>query len=338
METKGKELFKNLRMRLKLVHNKLDTPITVEQNIQKRSRLQRFLNFFKFRGLKRRRSRKIVPLLTDGGEKRFLLQTNLDEGVTVVAFDAEKDSVQGSNKDGKEDKKEELLDNESQSDVEEDLISEDGSIYLADEDNDQSTGSSITNDNEVLSVADWDATKQKVEATSSVQNEKVSAVEQKDLFERIEKKIASSTPKNRKLAPIIGGAKPKHQQLNVEYSLFDNKFYRGDLLISQQQQQLTLRPATPRLCKDPLEDRELLSEEALEVKQNKADELRNETVMKRLQLISVRRDRFEKRKAELVEKKKTMIQSKNEREEKIAENKTKIDTEKVEVMLNIRCI
>ena len=329
METKGKELFKNLRMRLKLVHNKLDTPTTVEQNIQKRSRLQRFLNFFKFRGLKRRRSRKIVPLLTDGGEKRFLLQTNLDERVTVVPFDAENDSVQGSNTDGKVDNKEELLNNESQSDVEEDLISEDGSIYLADEDNDQSTGSSIINDNEVLSVADWDATKQKIEATSSIQ---------KDLFERIEKKIASSTPKNRKLAPIICSAKPKLQQVNVEYSLFDNKFYRGDLLISQQQQQLTPRPATPRLCKDPLEDRELLSEEALEVKQNKADELRNETVMKRLQLISVRRDRFEKRKAELVEKKKTMIQSKNEREEKVAGNKTKIDTEKVEVMLNIRCI
>ena len=118
--------------------------------------------------------------------------------------------------------------------------------------------------------------------------------------------------------------------------MFSNKFYRGDLLISQgkqQQQQLPPRPSTPSLCKDPLVTRELLSEEYLTQKQNKADELRNETVMKRLQLTSARRDRFEKRKTELVKAKKNKEESKKKQEEKVSENKIKMDAEKVEVSL-----
>ena len=160
---------------------------------------------------------------------------------------------------------------------------------------------------------------------------------QKDLFERIEKKIASKPKNRRRLAPIIGGVKlNQQQQLNVEYSMFSNKFYRGDLLISQgkqQQQQLPPRPVTPSLCKDPLVTRELLSEEYLTQKQNKADELRNETVMKRLQLTSARRDKFEKRKTELVQAKKNKEESKKKQEEKVSENKIKMDAEKVEVSL-----
>ena len=116
--------------------------------------------------------------------------------------------------------------------------------------------------------------------------------------------------------------------------MFSNKFYRGDLLISQgkqQQQQLPPRPATPSLCKDPLITRELLSEADLTQKQNKADELRNETVMKRLQLTSARRDRFEKRKTELVQAKKNKEESKKKQEEKVSENKIKMDAEKAEV-------
>ena len=120
--------------------------------------------------------------------------------------------------------------------------------------------------------------------------------------------------------------------------MFSNKFYRGDLLISQgkQQQQLPPRPVTPSLCKDPLVTRELLSEEYLTQKQNKADELRNETVMKRLQLTSARRNRFEKRKTELVEKKKMKMESRKEHEEKVTENKMKVNAEKVKVRFYIR--
>ena len=116
--------------------------------------------------------------------------------------------------------------------------------------------------------------------------------------------------------------------------MFSSKFYRGDLLISHFFLMI-LRPrsSTPSLCKDPLKTRELLSEEDLVLKQNKADELRNVTVMKRLQLTSARRNRFEKHKTELVELKNSKIESRKEKEEKAVENKTKLDAEKVEVCI-----
>ena len=307
-------MFTNLRMRLKLAqHSKLVTPENVEEKVQTSSRLQRFFNFFKFqRPLKRRRSRKVAPLtLAKGKKENLALQMNKDDQVTKIALDGEQNLP-------REDNKDELVDNEvSKSEIEDDLQSEDGESI----------------DMEIKAIFDNDKisserSKQKIDA--SVQNNNET---QKDLFERIDKKIASKSKNPRRLAPIIGGAKPNQQpQVNVEYSVFGNKFYRGDLLFPQgKQQQLPPRPVTPSLCKDPLVTRELLSEADLTQKQIKADELRNETVMKKLQLTSARRYRYEKRRTELVEENKTKIELRNERDKKVVENKMKMDAEKVEV-------
>ena len=262
--------------------------------------------------MKRRRSRKVAPLtLAKGKKENLALQMNKDDQVTKIALDGEQNLP-------REDNKDDLVDNEvSKSEIEDDLQSEDGESI----------------DMEIKAIFDNDKisserSKQKIDA--SVQNNNET---QKDLFDRIDKKIASKSKNPRRLAPIIGGAKPNQQpQVNVEYSVFGNKFYRGDLLISQgKQQQLPPRPVTPSLCKDPLVTRELLSEADLTQKQIKADELRNETVMKKLQLTSARRDRYEKRRTELVGEKKAKIELRNERDKKVVENKMKMDAEKVEV-------
>ena len=118
-------LFTNLRMRLKLAqHDKLDTPINVQENIQTSSRLQRFFNFFKFqRPLKRRRSRKVAPLsLTEGKKENIALQMNKDKQVSEIASGDKQDSAtQESSKDVKL-----LVDNEVSKSEIEDLQSEDG--------------------------------------------------------------------------------------------------------------------------------------------------------------------------------------------------------------------
>ena len=291
IENKG--LFKNLRMRLKLVNNQIEKPEKVEDKFQKHFRLRKFLDFFKFRGLKKmRKSRKITP-----APVKFV-----SLNVSSVEVDASVVAVQGL---GTEKKAEDT--DGKKSDVGDDkaLIDNKG----------------LVKENELSLVV----------ANGGAQKENASS----DLFERIEKKIASSKPKTRgRLAPIAG-VKKMPNQLQVEYSLFGSNFYRGDLNSPEAREQPPARPTTPRLCRDPLESRQQLSKEALIQKQSKADEIRNDTVVKRLQAISARRDRFEKRKdefaVELAEKKKKQIESKIERGDKVAENKTRVDTGKVEV-------
>ena len=151
-----------------------------------------------------------------------------------------------------------------------------------------------------------------------------------NLFERIEEKIASSNRKERRrLAPITRPA-VNPNGLNVEYSIYDNKFYRGDL-VPRVERPVTPRPATPRLCKDPQEARKDLSDGVIQEKQNKADDLRSEAIAKRLQYIADRHQRFERRKSLLAEKRRARIQSRNDRAEKVSDTKAKRDAERAEV-------
>ena len=94
VDTKRKPLFKNFRLRLKLSNNKIEKPENVAEKIQEKTRLQKFANFFKFRGLRKRRTKKSHPpkkkaleesTTSDGNCNR--LSTNVDENVAVVGFD-----------------------------------------------------------------------------------------------------------------------------------------------------------------------------------------------------------------------------------------------------------
>ncbi|XP_066912195.1 calponin homology domain-containing protein DDB_G0272472-like [Clytia hemisphaerica] len=69
VDTKDKSIFKNLRLRTKLVKNEsIETPDTVKQNIGLKKRLGNFFNFFK--SLKRRKHRKVQPLAVVIDNKR----------------------------------------------------------------------------------------------------------------------------------------------------------------------------------------------------------------------------------------------------------------------------
>lgn len=153
----------------------------------------------------------------------------------------------------------------------------------------------------------------------------------RDLFDRIDVKIAESNKKS-KLTPIQG-AKLKNIQLESE--IYHNQFYKVNF--ESLEDDVESLPSTAKLPKKRIASvPKRLSEEALKLKQIRANELRAQATEKRIRPITERRERFEKNKAIIDEAKQQSIKNsrdaRKKRKEQVALNKTRIDGQKIEVV------
>ena len=151
------------------------------------------------------------------------------------------------------------------------------------------------------------------------------------LFKRIDERIASSNGKRRRIVPFVRPPPIARDQINVEYAIHDNKFYRADLAPRVEQRPITPRPTTPSLCRDPQQERELLSGEVISERLVRADELRNQAIAERLQRIADNRRKFERRRILLEENKQAKDRKNKEKDTKREEKKIKRDAERTQV-------
>lgn len=358
MDTKGEGLFKNLRMRLKLNANKIGKP-TTDDEPNKDSRLQKFLRLFKSCSSKRR-SRKVAPLQK---AITFPLPSEANEQVSVIYLEEggcllnkTENAINGSAQANAE--VSHIVPEGSQVEAE-DIQAK------AEVTHDGTEGAQVrTAQSEEENQVEVEAAQVEVEAAKvdveDAQVEKEALVEveyakvksesalveaeglegegevaldgaDNNLFERIDQRVEDTDRGNRRrLAPITRPAPIHLKHLKVEYAIHDTKWYRADFS-PKVERPVTPRPATPRLCKDPKEARQQISEQGLQEKQHRAEEIRDEVITERVQNIGTRRDRFEQRLAEVEEAKRRKVEEMKERQEKASEKKSQVDAEKSEV-------
>ena len=155
--------------------------------------------------------------------------------------------------------------------------------------------------------------------------------EDDNFFEGIEERVTKSSQRRRirlalwKRPPAIAP-----DQMNVQYAIHDNKFYRADIA-PRVERPVTPRPVTPSLCRDPQEARELLTGDVIHQKLDKAVELRNQAIAERKQRIAENRRKFERRQFVLAEHRQAKIRERNEREENRSKKKIERDAERTQV-------
>ena len=153
-------------------------------------------------------------------------------------------------------------------------------------------------------------------------------IDQKELFDRIENKIAKIEPL--KLPPITNA---DIKTLQLEYDVFqDGRFYRANIAVKGGE--ICRRPDTPSLV--PRAPKEPITEEFLKLKQIKANQLKAEEINKQLRQISARRERFEHRKAAIEEAKRanTLMAMRDARKQQALQNKARIDADKTKVRVS----
>jgi len=151
-----------------------------------------------------------------------------------------------------------------------------------------------------------------------------------NLFEGIEERVTKSSQRRRcRLALLIRPPPIAPDQLDVQYAIHDNKFYRADIA-PHVERPVTPRPVTPSLCRDPQQARELLSGDVIHEKLDKAVELRNQAIAERKQRIAENRRKFERRQFVIAEHRQAKIRERNEREEKRSKKKVERDAERAQ--------
>jgi len=151
-----------------------------------------------------------------------------------------------------------------------------------------------------------------------------------NLFEEIEERVTKSSQRRRcRLALLIRPPPIAPDQLDVQYAIHDNKFYRADIA-PHVERPVTPRPVTPSLCRDPQQARELLSGDVIHEKLDKAVELRNQAIAERKQRIAENRRKFERRQFVIAEHRQAKIRERNEREEKRSKKKVERDAERAQ--------
>ena len=293
VDTRGKCVFKNLRLRAKLTKKEvpLETPQNVKEKVGLKKRLGNFFNFFK--NINWRKNRRVQPLAV--GVVKRELKSEVDDAAPKNDYQSDTTSFTS------------------------DITNNDPDCG----DSESCSSDEEINRQEVDQIKMFHRIDKKIKDGRGIK--KLTPIQNTDaneFFQNLEDKVAASKASS-KLAPI---ANAHERNESLKYIIYTEKdFARID--IQTEGGSFQIRPNTPSLNKP----RRSLTGEQLQLKMIKANERRVEAQAKRLRPATARRERFQRCKMELETAKDNQINRAQTKADNAVKNKLQQRAEKAKV-------